>query len=74
MNPPVSQLRADVAALATSAGRMVGSSGHAAARRFLCERMTGLDLHFYNQVPGYSLPYQQGGKEFFQPHWRAAGC
>ena len=65
MNPLDSQLRADVAALATPAGRMVGSLGHAEARRFLCARMAALGLEPYNHSSGYPLPYQQGGREFF---------
>ena len=65
MNPPVPQLRADVAALATPAGRMVGSPGHAEARRFLCSRLAGLRLEPYGGAAGYTLPYRQDGQEFF---------
>ena len=65
MNPLTSQLCADVAALAMPAGRMVGSAGHAEARRFLCTRMAGLQLERYGGAPDYPLRYEQGGQEFF---------
>lgn len=65
MNPPDSQLHADVAALATPAGRMVGSPGHAEARRFLCARMAELQLEYYGGAPDYPLRYAHGGQEFF---------
>ena len=65
MKPSTSQLRADVAALATPAGRMVGSPGHAVARRFLCPRMAELQLEQYGGAPDYPLRYEQGGQEFF---------
>ena len=58
-------LRADVTALATPAGRMVGSAGHERARDFLCKRMSSLGLERYNGADGYGLPYQQGGQDFF---------
>ena len=58
-------LRADVAALATPAGRMVGSAGHERARAFLCKRMSSLGLGRYNGADGYVLPYQSGGQQFF---------
>lgn len=65
MNPLESQLRADVTALATPAGRMVGSPGHSEARRFLCARMAELRLERYGGVPDYPLRYEQGEQEFF---------
>jgi hypothetical protein len=58
-------LRADVAALATPAGRMVGSAGHERARDFLCKRMSDQGLEPYNGATGYVLSYQHGGQEFF---------
>ena len=58
-------LRADVAALATPAGRMVGSAGHEHAREFLCRRMSDLGLEPYNGGAGHVLPYQRDGQEFF---------
>ncbi len=65
MNPFVSQLRADVAALALPTGRMVGSPGHAEARRYLCARMADLRLEPYGGAPNYLLRYEHGGQEFF---------
>ena len=65
MNPLESQLRADVAALATSAGRMVGSMGHSEARRFLCARMAELRLERYGSASDYPLWYEHGGQDFF---------
>ena len=65
MNPLVPQLRADVVALATPAGRMVGSPGHVQARHFLCARMAELQLEDYGGASGYPLRYEQGGQEFF---------
>jgi hypothetical protein len=58
-------LRADVAALATPAGRMVGSAGHERARDFLCKRMSDQGLEPYNGANGYVLTYEQSGREFF---------
>jgi hypothetical protein len=63
--PDVQVLCADVAALATPAGRMVGSAGHERARDFLCKRMSSLGLEPYNGAAGYGLPYQHGGQDFF---------
>ena len=65
MNPLESQLRADVAALALPAGRMVGSPGHAEARRFLGTRMAGLQLERYGGASDYPLRYEQGSQDFF---------
>ena len=61
----VQRLRADVAALATPAGRMVGGAGHARARDFLYKRMSSLGLERYNGADGYTLSYQSGGQQFF---------
>ena len=58
-------LRADVAALATPAGRMVGSAGHERAREVLDKRMSSLGLEPYNGTDGYLLPYHHDGREFF---------
>ncbi len=65
MNPLESQLRADVAALAKPTGRMVGSPGHAEARRFLCTRMAELRLERYGGASDYPLRYEHGKQEFF---------
>ena len=65
MKPSTSQLRTDVATLATPVGRMVGSPGHAEARRFLCTRMAELRLECYGSASDYPLHYEQGGQEFF---------
>jgi len=59
------QLRADVVALATPAGRMVGSPGHAEARRFLCARLAELHLEPYPGSIDHVLPYRQNGQDFF---------
>ena len=58
------QLRADVAALATPDGRMVGTAGHDRARDFLCERLRLLGLEQYRSSNNFRLPYQDGGQEF----------
>lgn len=52
-------LRHDVITLATSAGRMVGTPGHAAARGYLVERLTGLGLS--PQGERFELPYAADG-------------
>ena len=61
----VPTLRADVAALATPEGRIVGSSGHERARDFICKRMSSLGLEHYNGAAGYALSYHSGGQRFF---------
>lgn len=43
---------------------MVGSAGHARAREFLRERLTGLGLPPY-RGNGHELPYHEGGQDFF---------
>lgn len=65
MDSLVSQLRADVEALALPAGRMVGSPGHAEARRSLCTRMKELRLECYGGASDYPLRYERDGQEFF---------
>ena len=57
-------LRADVAALATPEGRMVGTTGHERARDFLHKRMSSLGLERYNGADDYALPYQSEGQRF----------
>lgn len=52
-------LRHDVTSLATSAGRMVGTPGHAAARGYLVERLAGLGLEPYGER--FELPYAVEG-------------
>jgi hypothetical protein len=54
-------LRNDVITLATAAGRMVGTSGHRAARGYLVERLTGLELDPYAER--FELPYAVEGHE-----------
>ena len=61
----VASLRADVAALAISEGRMVGSEGHEQARNFLCKRMSDLGLECYNGATDYVHPYRSGQQQFF---------
>ena len=60
----VQRLRADVAALATPAGRMVGSAGHERTRDYLCKRISSLGLERYNGAAGYALPYEHGDQHF----------
>lgn len=52
----------DVTALATSAGRMVGTPGHAAARSYLLERLRKLGLTAYAGSDSFALPYTVQGK------------
>ena len=52
-------LRHDVITLATSAGRMVGTAGHTAARRYLVERLNGLGLEPHGER--FELPYEFAG-------------
>ena len=58
-------LRSDVAALATPAGRMVGSPGHGQARNFLCKRLSSLGLEPYGSANDFVLRYEHGEQEFF---------
>ena len=58
-----SKLRADVSALATPEGRMVGTAGHDAARDFLLDRISVLDLRPY-QGDSAELSYDGSGKRF----------
>ena len=58
-----SKLRADVSALATPEGRMVGTAGHDAARDFLLDRISALDLRPY-QGDSAELSYEGSGKRF----------
>ena len=50
----------DVATLATSAGRMVGTPGHRAARAYLAERLAGLGLEPFGDR--FELPYVVDGQ------------
>ena len=52
-----------VATLATSAGREIGSAGHAAARGYLIEQMESRLLVGYGKS-GFQLPYSHGGTNF----------
>jgi hypothetical protein len=54
-------LRYDVTTLATSAGRMVGTAGHLAARGYLAERLAGLRLDPYGER--FELPYAVDGAQ-----------
>ena len=54
-----SALIADVEALATRAGRMVGTPGHAQARSYLVDRLRGLDLTPHGDA--FELPYAVEG-------------
>lgn len=56
-----SDLRHDVITLATSAGRMVGTPGHARARGHLVERLAGLGLDSYGER--FELPYAIEGEK-----------
>ena len=53
-------MREDVATLATSSGRMVGTPGHRAARAYLVERLGGLGLEPFGDR--YELPYVVDGQ------------
>ena len=64
MQASASQLRADVAALATADGRLVGTPGHDRARDFLCQRLSVLGLEPYADNGGFILPYQHNGQNF----------
>jgi hypothetical protein len=57
------RLRGDVEALATPAGREVGSAGHEQARGYLLGRLGELDLEPYAGA-GFSLPYRVEHFEF----------
>lgn len=56
-------LKNDVAAIALPEGRVVGSPGHAKARRYLLGRMQELGLEAY-QGHSFELPYTWNGEEF----------
>jgi len=57
------KLQTDVAALAKSEGRKVGTAGHAAAKKYLLERLGSLNLQPY-QGESFELSYQAGTKTF----------
>ena len=57
------KLKDDVAAIALPEGRVVGSPGHAKARRYLLGRMQQLGLEPF-RGNSFELPYTFGGDEF----------
>ena len=57
------KLKEDVAAIAIPEGRVVGSPGHAKARRYLLGRMQELGLEPF-RGNSFELPYTFGGDEF----------
>ncbi len=57
------KLKQDVAAIAFPEGRVVGSEGHAKARRYLLSRMEELGLEPYKD-DSLELPYSRDGEEF----------
>lgn len=59
----IQQLRDDVAHLARPEGRMVGTAGHARARRDLVARLTALELQPYGG-DGFELPYKVEGTDY----------
>jgi hypothetical protein len=63
MNERFARLRGDVEALATPAGREVGSAGHERAREYLLGRLDDLGLQPYDGE-GFSLPYRVGRVDF----------
>jgi hypothetical protein len=63
VNERLAWLRGDVEALATPAGREVGSARHERARGYLLGRLGELGLKPYDG-DGFSLPYRVGGTDF----------
>jgi hypothetical protein len=63
VNDLPAKLRSDVEAVATPAGREVGSAGHRQAREYLLGRLVELGLEPYDGE-GFSLPYRVGGVDF----------
>lgn len=63
MTPEIPLLRHDVANLARSEGRMVGTPGHERAKSYLLGRMREVGLMPYAEG-SYALPYRQGGVDF----------
>ncbi len=59
----VPKLQADVTALATVEGRMVGTPGHDVAKSYLLERLTSLNLQPY-QGDSMELSYRSGRRTF----------
>ena len=59
----VSQLRADVSALAAAEGRMVGTHGHDAAKDYLLARIGDINLRPY-QGDTVELSYESNGETF----------
>ena len=56
-------LKDDVEALATAAGRRVGTAGHDAAKSYLVQRLAALELRPY-QGNAFELTYRAGGQTF----------
>ncbi len=56
-------LKNDVAALATAAGRRVGTAGHDVAKSYLLERLAALRLSPY-QGNSFELTYHHGNQRF----------
>jgi len=56
-------LKNDVLRLTSHGERQVGSEGHRAAREYLIDRMTELDMRPYRD-DSYELPYGGSGTEF----------
>ena len=67
MNKPilslVSRLRTDVESICLSEGRMVGSSGHTAARERLSRRLHEVGCEPW-QGTAFEMPYVRGGQSF----------
>jgi hypothetical protein len=59
----VPKLQADVSALATAEGRMVGTPGHDVAKSYLLERLGSLSLQPY-QGDSMELSYNRVGTRF----------
>ncbi|MBI4557662.1 MAG: M28 family peptidase [Candidatus Hydrogenedentes bacterium] len=59
----IQQMREDVQCLAVEHGRMVGSPGHAQARKYLLGRMRALGLKGYRSK-SLQLPYNLDGTDF----------
>ena len=57
------QLERDVRALALPEGRMVGTTGHDQARRYLLDRMDAIGLRPFTG-DSFELPYQVDGQDF----------
>ena len=63
MTESTGQLERDVLALALPDGRMVGTSGHDQARRYVLDRMEAIDLRPFTG-DSFELPYHVEGQDF----------